>query len=77
MGFVGVLYSQSRFAFKMIESKWENFPILRREIMIAENKLLSGSSGISNLLFSPLIYCFYSVAGIALQLEAVSYSKSA
>lgn len=41
--------------------------------MIAENELLYGSSGISSLLFSPLICCFYSVAGIALQLEAASY----
>lgn len=39
--------------------------------MIAENKQFYGSSGISVLLFSPLIYCFYSIAGVALQLEAV------
>lgn len=77
MGFVGVLYSQSRFVFKTVMSKWENVPTLRREMMIAENKLLNGSSGISNLLFSPLIYCFYSIAGIALQLEAASCAKSA
>ena len=77
VGFLAVLYSQSRFVFKMIVSKWENFPTLRKEMMIAENKLLYGSSGISNLLFSPLIYCFYSIAGTALQLEAASYSKSA
>lgn len=45
-------------------------------MMIAENKELYGSSGISALLFSPLISYFYSVAGVALQLEAAQYSKS-
>lgn len=76
VGFVAVLCSQSRFVFKMIVSKCENFPTLRREMMIAENTLLYGSSGNSNLLFSPLIYCFYSIAGIALQLEPASCSMS-
>lgn len=75
--FVTVLHSQSQFVFKVIVSNLENFPTLKREIMIAENKELYGSSGISALLFSPLIYCFYSVAGVALQLEAAQYSKSA
>lgn len=70
-GFVTVLHSQSRFVFKMIVSNLENFPALKREMMIAENKQLYGSSGISALPFSPLIYCFNSVAGVALQLEAV------
>lgn len=37
VGFVAVLCSQSSFVFKMIASKWENFPTLRREMMIAEN----------------------------------------
>lgn len=69
-GFVTVLHSQSWFVFKMIVSNLENFPTLKREMMIAENKQLYGSSGISALPFSPLIHCCYSIAGIVLQLEA-------
>lgn len=75
--FVTVLHSQSQFVFKVIVSNLENFPTQKREVMIAENKELYGSSGISALLFSPLICCFYSIAGVALLLEAAQYSKSA
>lgn len=57
--FVTVLHSQSQFVFKVIASNLENFPTLKREMMIAETKQFYGSSGISALLFSPLSYCFY------------------
>lgn len=68
--FVTVLHSQSWFVFKVIVSNLENFPALKREMVITEMKQFYGSSGVSALLFSPLSYCFYSVASVTLQVEA-------
>lgn len=73
--FVTVLHSQSRFVFKVIASNLENFPALEREMMIGETKQFCGSSGISALLFSPLMLfllscwcCFAAGGSLVLQI---------
>lgn len=74
VGFAAVLHIQSKFVFRIHERKWKSFLTLREEI-ITENRLLYRSSGISDVLCSPHIDCFYSVAGVALQLETASHCK--
>lgn len=54
--------------FRVLESKCQNFLTLRGEVTTTEKQVLCGSSGISEVPLSPLIDCFYSIAGVVLQL---------